>query len=234
MSLKNDAAAYGDVTTFDGQNIFLSFWFKISEWDAAWQSFGPDKGNWPTNGWLGALRVSSGDELSAATILGATEYNGFTWAPDSTWHHFAAWYPNGGGTAQQWLDGTEKSSDTFSVSSGFNANHANPLRIYGKAHTYVAEVALWTPAAALSAGEITALAGGDSPLAVHSADLVFYARLKTDLNDQVGSLTGTAEGTAALVDPADDPSVDDPPGAAAAAMSVSLGEPIIGQSIILG
>jgi hypothetical protein len=78
----------------------------------------------------------------------------------------------------------------------------------------IAEVAIWD--VALSGADITALAGGDSPMSLATPP-VRYWRLKTDgdLVDVVGeSATLTANAGAAFN--ADNPTVDDPPAAPAA------------------
>lgn len=132
----------------------------------------------------------------------------------NTWYH-AAIVVSGTGQAQRavFLNGTKYTSAGANTRDITNATVISIGAMY-QAGSYgadidgkVAHVAVWD--AALSDANITALAGGDNPLAVSATDLVAYWPLTADLVDVVASLTLTNSGGASLS--GDNPTVDAPP-----------------------
>lgn len=145
----------------------------------------------------------------------------------NTWHHAAM---RAASEAQAdravFLNGTKYTATTGGDKDFINAT----MLVVGaqlSSGTYgidldgkIAHVAIWD--AAISDADITALAAGDSPMSLATQPVAYWP-LTDDLVDLVSSLTLTNSGGATL-DGADNPTVDDPPGAAIeGTLSTSIG-----------
>jgi hypothetical protein len=129
----------------------------------------------------------------------------------NTWHHACA-VEAAANDHRAYLDGAGKQTEgTTRNVTGINRMSVGAL-LRTTASNYldglVAHLAIWDRA--LTDAEVLGLAGGDNPLAVQAADLVYYNTFLTTASvDVIGALSLTNNGT--VTDDADMPTVDAPP-----------------------
>jgi hypothetical protein len=148
------------------------------------------------------VRVRTTSEVDVATT-------GDVWTVDATWHHVCV-VATSSSDVDVYFDGTKTDGNPALTPAGMNVtmfgeNSNDAADFTGS----VGQAAVWD--VALSGANVTALAGGDNPLAVSASDLVAYWPMTADATDSVGSFDLTATG--ATFDGADNPTVDDPPAA---------------------
>lgn len=130
-------------------------------------------------------------------------------ALESAWHHYAGVFTSDS-SRTGYLDGAAASANTTSLTS-VNAfdefivgnNLAGTLQMIG----YIGHVAVWK--SALTAGQITSLAGGANPQAIDAANLIAYYPLTNSGNvgeDIIGGYNLTLNGSAAYN--SENPTVD--------------------------
>lgn len=139
--------------------------------------------------------AAAGDPIRADyTVWGSGIARTTSGYSQNTWHHACGVYAS---TASRtaYLDGGSSGTDTTSVPA---ALIVNTLTVGGRflggsigvlAVGRIAEVGIWN--SALTAAEIASLAKGMTCDKIRPQNLVFYAPLVRDLNDQKGGLTIT-------------------------------------------
>ena len=149
---------------------------------------------------LAIFGANVGDPVGAFDYAGAGPFFGFTTTGYSagTWTHAAGvWsslssrtaYINGGSS------GTNTSSQT-AITLTRAQIAANAAVATNRMNGLIAEVGIWS--AVLTAAEIASLAKGMTCDKIRPQNLVFYAPLVRDLNDQKGGLTITNNNAATV------------------------------------
>jgi hypothetical protein len=138
-----------------------------------------------------------------------------------TWQHLAM-VVNSTSARSIWLDSDNENEETGVTRSvtGINQMSVGSLKRISEGLFFngrIAHLAIWDRALTTgAASEVEGLAGGDNPLAVQAADLVYYNTfLTTSSVDVIGALSLTNNNS--VTDNADMPTVDAPPATGPAA-----------------
>ena len=153
--------------------------------------------------WFGAVGTAA---VIRAWVInagaGGVEANTSTQYSENIWHHLCGVYE--ADDIHVYLDGGGKGSlgsngkvipEFDNVSVGMMRDSSPDQEMSGD----LAEAAVWD--VALTDAEVAILAAGYSPLFVRPQSLIFYAPLIRGLNDKVGGLTLTADGTTVSAHP---------------------------------
>jgi hypothetical protein len=156
-----------------------------------------------------------------ASAGGSSELDTTAGYTSGTWQHLAL-VVTSTSARSVWLDGDNENEETGVTrnTTGIDQMSVGSLKRITETQFYngrIAHLAIWDRALTTgAASEVEGLAGGDNPLAVQAADLVYYNTfLNTSSVDVVAALSLTNNGT--VTDDADMPTVDAPPSSAPAA-----------------
>lgn len=158
------------------------------------------------------LNVNASNQVAATQdAAGAASSSTYTATAISadTWHCAVAVFTSDS-SRTVYLDGNAATTQTTTRSTSWasidrlNIGASGPLA--ADFNGLIGHVAVWD--VALSAGNITSLAGGANPLTIDPTNLIAYWPLTADVNDVVGTNHLTVVNNAAPKAPADDPTVD--------------------------